>query len=117
MILYAWSWRLNADIQWAAGSPSPRELFSGLLYLHPFPLSVCRPLAVVVGGAKVADKIGVLGSLIPKADVVLVGGRMTFTFLSALHLPSPFFTFLHLPDRWEVAWPSPSSRPRASAWA
>lgn len=42
-----------------------------------------RPLYVVMGGAKVADKIGVLWSMIERADVILVGGRMAFTFLAA----------------------------------
>lgn len=43
----------------------------------------CRPFAVVIGGAKVADKIGVLWQLIERADVLLIGGRMAFTFLAA----------------------------------
>ncbi len=43
-----------------------------------------RPFVVVVGGAKVKDKIGVLRSLSERADTVLVGGGMAFTFLSAL---------------------------------
>lgn len=42
-----------------------------------------RLLCVVLGGAKVADKIGVMWSMIEKADVVIVGGRMAFTFLAA----------------------------------
>ena len=44
---------------------------------------ICRPFAVVIGGAKVADKIGVLRQLIDRANVLLVGGRMAFTFLAA----------------------------------
>ena len=35
-------------------------------------------------GAKVADKIGILRTLIPKSDIVIVGGRMAFTFLAAM---------------------------------
>jgi hypothetical protein len=42
-----------------------------------------RPLCVIMGGAKVADKIGVLWAMIDKADIVAVGGRMAFTFLAA----------------------------------
>jgi phosphoglycerate kinase len=43
-----------------------------------------RPFVVVVGGAKVKDKIGVIRALADRADTVLVGGGMAFTFLSAL---------------------------------
>ena len=42
-----------------------------------------RPLACVTGGAKVADKIGVLHTLVRMADVLVIGGRMAFTFLAA----------------------------------
>jgi len=42
-----------------------------------------RPYVVVLGGAKVTDKLGVIGSLITTADRVLVGGAMAFPFLAA----------------------------------
>ena len=43
-----------------------------------------RPYAVVLGGAKVLDKIGVIANLIEKVDVLAIGGGMVFTFISAL---------------------------------
>jgi phosphoglycerate kinase len=43
-----------------------------------------RPLAAIVGGAKVADKLGVIARLLELADVVMIGGAMCFPFLSAL---------------------------------
>ncbi|HEX8779581.1 MAG TPA: phosphoglycerate kinase, partial [Nocardioides sp.] len=42
-----------------------------------------RPYAVVLGGAKVSDKLGVIGNLLTKADKLLIGGGMMFTFLKA----------------------------------
>ena len=42
-----------------------------------------RPYAVVLGGSKVSDKLGVIDSLLGKADRILIGGGMVFTFLKA----------------------------------
>jgi len=42
-----------------------------------------RPYTVVLGGSKVSDKLGVIGSLIPRVDNLVIGGGMLFTFLAA----------------------------------
>lgn len=42
-----------------------------------------RPYVVVLGGAKVSDKLAVIDNLIAKADKLLIGGGMVFTFLKA----------------------------------
>jgi phosphoglycerate kinase len=43
-----------------------------------------KPYAVVLGGSKVSDKLGVIGHLLPRVDSLLIGGGMLFTFLAAL---------------------------------
>lgn len=42
-----------------------------------------RPYGVILGGAKVSDKIGVISNLLGKVDVMAIGGAMVFTFLAA----------------------------------
>lgn len=45
-----------------------------------------HPFIVIMGGAKVADKIGVIENLVSKADKILIGGGMAFTFLKAKNI-------------------------------
>ena len=45
--------------------------------------SPARPYVVVLGGSKVSDKLGVIDNLLGKADKLLIGGGMVFTFLKA----------------------------------
>lgn len=69
-IISAWGGRC------AAGLLMERELkFLGDELENP-----ARPFAVILGGAKVSDKIKVIDRLLEKADVVLIGGAMAYTF-------------------------------------
>ncbi len=42
-----------------------------------------RPYTIILGGSKVSDKIGLIKNLVKKADYILIGGGMAFTFLKA----------------------------------
>lgn len=68
-----------AHLPSAAGRLLFREVeVLGALRSHPR-----RPFVVALGGSKVADKLGVIRSLVEVADAVVIGGGMCFTFLAA----------------------------------
>ena len=51
--------------------------------LKKLTIDPARPYGVVLGGAKVSDKLGVISNLLGKVDVMAIGGGMVFTFLAA----------------------------------
>lgn len=58
-----------------------------LKYLHEELDHPAKPFLVIMGGAKVSDKIGVLKALMEKADMILIGGAMANTFFKAQGIP------------------------------
>ena len=58
-----------------------------LKYLHEELDKPAKPFVVIMGGAKVSDKIGVLKALMEKADAILIGGAMANTFFKAKGIP------------------------------
>jgi 3-phosphoglycerate kinase len=60
-----------------------------------------RPFAVILGGAKVSDKIMVIDALLDKADVIIIGGAMAYTF--ALAKGKAIGESLSEPDKVELA--------------
>lgn len=71
----------------------PKKAAAGLLMMKEVQalgsslLDPKRPFVTIIGGAKISTKIGVLKSLVHKADFLLIGGAMTFTFMRAVGLP------------------------------
>jgi phosphoglycerate kinase len=55
-----------------------------LKYLSEALAKPAKPYVVVMGGAKVSDKLPMIDAVLKKADIVLVGGAMAYTFLAAL---------------------------------
>jgi len=69
-----------------AGKPRVAGLLltKELRYLAQTLSNPAKPFVVVLGGAKVSDKIGVIENLLPKANSIIIGGAMAYTFLKAL---------------------------------
>jgi phosphoglycerate kinase len=70
---------VTAHVRSVAGPLLAAEVEALSALLH----DPARPYVVVLGGAKVSDKLGVMKALLPKVDVMLVGGGMCFTLLAA----------------------------------
>ena len=64
----------------AAGYLLKKEVEALSRALH----SPARPYVAILGGAKVSDKIGIIENLLGKADALLIGGAMAYTFFKAL---------------------------------
>jgi 3-phosphoglycerate kinase len=67
-------------LQSAAGFLLEKEI----QYLGNAIQNPAHPFMVILGGAKVSDKIGVIENLLPKCDSILIGGGMAYTFLKAM---------------------------------
>jgi phosphoglycerate kinase len=52
-------------------------------FLSPLLSEPARPFVAIMGGVKVSDKIGVIDNLLPKVDALLIGGAMSYAFVSA----------------------------------
>ena len=68
-------------------------------YLSMIKENPIKPFTIVVGGIKIKDKIGALEKLLPKADRVLIGGAVAYTFLKAngIKTGNSLIDYEHLP--------------------
>jgi len=62
-----------------------------------------KPFVAIIGGAKVSDKIGVIDNLLDKADAILIGGGMAYTFLNAQSTPQSTGKSLVESEKLDVA--------------
>src|SRR5438067_3897275 len=73
--------------KWVAQSAMGLLIEKELKHLREGLDKPAKPFVVILGGAKVSDKIGVLKALMEKADTILIGGAMANTFLKAQGIP------------------------------
>jgi phosphoglycerate kinase len=71
------------DVAWRLPRYAGRLVLAELQVLRRLTGDPRRPYVVLLGGAKVSDKLAVIEALLPKVDALLVGGGMCFTFLAA----------------------------------
>lgn len=85
---FAVSHRAHASVAGAAELVSSRGagflLKKELDYFHRAMADPVRPLAAIIGGAKVSSKLGALQNMLPRVDKMIIGGAMANTFLKAL---------------------------------
>lgn len=85
---FAVSHRAHASVAGAAELVSSRGagflLQKELDYFHRAMADPVRPLAAIIGGAKVSSKLGALQNMLPRVDKMIIGGAMANTFLKAL---------------------------------
>ena len=60
-----------------------RLIYAEMRILNTLATDPDRPYGVILGGAKVSDKIGVIANLLDRVDILAIGGGMVFTFLAA----------------------------------
>lgn len=84
---FAVSHRAHASVhgitRFAGACAAGYQLIKEVRYFEQSMLEPRRPLAMVIGGAKVSTKIELLENLIQKADILVIGGAMANTFLKA----------------------------------
>jgi phosphoglycerate kinase len=61
-----------------------RLIYAEMRILNTLATNPDRPYGVILGGAKVSDKIGIISNLLDRVDILAIGGGMAFTFLAAL---------------------------------
>jgi phosphoglycerate kinase len=61
-----------------------RLIYAEMRILNTLATDPDRPYGVILGGAKVSDKIGVIANLLERVDILAIGGGMVFTFLAAM---------------------------------
>jgi len=69
----------------------PHEKAAGFLLRHEIEelkkvLKPSHPFLLLLGGSKISSKIGIINSLLPKAEALLIGGAMAFPFMKALNI-------------------------------
>ena len=88
-VMDAFSASHRADCSTSGVIPFVKEAYAGDLLIREGEMlgavseNPAKPYVLILGGAKVSDKIAIVGNLLDKADTIIIGGGMAYTFLKA----------------------------------